>query len=312
MKRSRLFALLLACSAPVALNAQTAEMSATDYQQRALELAGDRFLVTVQRQCGIGGSAGLDGIDMQAPLPATQLADDFYFVGLAWVGAYALNTPEGIILIDSLNTPEEVKTVLVPGLQEFGLNPEDIRKVIITHEHSDHYGGAKYLRETYGAEIITSPAAWHGIETGFGRAMGGEKPERQTEVANGGIVSLGGAEVQAFHTPGHTAGTISLIVPVTVDGAPHKIGMWGGTGLPRDVNGLKTYVASLEAFHEQTEAAGVDMELSNHPFVDGSDDMMELMRATPDAPNPLVIGVEAYQRYEGVLRACAMSKLAEM
>ncbi|WP_458527040.1 MBL fold metallo-hydrolase [Onishia taeanensis] len=311
MTRTKLLALLLACTAPVALSAQATDMSATDYQDRAMALAGDRYKVTVQRQCGIEGSAGLGDIDMDEAMPPTQLADNFYFVGMAWVGAYALNTPEGIILIGALNSPEEIKTVLVPGLEAFGMDPDNIRKVIVTHEHSDHYGGAKYLHDTYGAEIIASPAAWTGMETGSGRAMGGEKPERETEVEDGATVSLGGTDVQVYSTPGHTEGTISLIVPVTVDGEPHKVAMWGGTGLPDDAEGLKTYVASLDAFHEKAAAEGVDMALSNHPFVDGSDKLMAQMRENPDAPNPLVIGTQTYQRYEGVLRACAMSNLAQ-
>lgn len=126
---------------------------------RALELAGDEFLTTARLQCGLTDAGALKGIDREAALPPTRIADDFYYVGLPWVGAYVLETDEGLLQIDTLGSAEEVQKAIIPGLATFGMAPANIRKVVITHEHFDHYGGAKFLQDNYDVEVIASAAA---------------------------------------------------------------------------------------------------------------------------------------------------------
>lgn len=76
----------------------------------------------------------------------TQLFDNIYFVGYKGVGAFVINTTEGIILIDAMWTPEDAQNVIVPGINKLGLDPKDIIYLIVTHEHVDHYGGASFLK----------------------------------------------------------------------------------------------------------------------------------------------------------------------
>ncbi|KAL4924001.1 uncharacterized protein BDV17DRAFT_295813 [Aspergillus undulatus] len=66
--------------------------------------------------------------------------NNLYFVGHSYVSAWAYNTSEGIVLINALDNQEEVKAILIPGLESFGLSGADIKHLIITHEHGDHYG----------------------------------------------------------------------------------------------------------------------------------------------------------------------------
>ena len=62
-----------------------------------------------------------------------------------------LRTSAGIVIFDTLNNGDEAKTYVVGGLTKLGLNPRDIKFIIITHGHADHSGGATYLHDTYGA-----------------------------------------------------------------------------------------------------------------------------------------------------------------
>ncbi|APE05414.1 hypothetical protein BM528_06175 [Alteromonas sp. RW2A1] len=70
----------------------------------------------------------------------TQLFNNLYFVGYVSVGTFVIDTSQGIVLIDTMWTPHDAENVIVPGIKKLGLTPEEIKYVIITHGHSDHYG----------------------------------------------------------------------------------------------------------------------------------------------------------------------------
>ena len=68
----------------------------------------------------------------------------------------------GIVLIDS-GHPGDIDTVVLPGLVKLGLNPANIKYVLLGHGHSDHYGGAAVLQQRFGARIATTAADWDTI-----------------------------------------------------------------------------------------------------------------------------------------------------
>lgn len=82
--------------------------------------------------------------------------DNFYFVGHTGVSAWAYNTGDGLLLIDALNNQDEIDAVMLPMLEELGFQGTDIKSAIITHEHLDHYGGAKYLQDRFGVKVYGS------------------------------------------------------------------------------------------------------------------------------------------------------------
>ncbi|MFO1247654.1 MAG: MBL fold metallo-hydrolase [Alphaproteobacteria bacterium] len=84
----------------------------------------------------------------------TKLFDNLYSVGQNEVSAQALVTSGGIILFDTLSSEDEARNILVPNMIALGLKPQDIKYVVISHEHGDHYGGAPYLQKTYGAKVV--------------------------------------------------------------------------------------------------------------------------------------------------------------
>src|SRR5258706_2244571 len=92
--------------------------------------------------------------------PAVKAFDQFYYLGINTVSAWALNTSEGIILFDTLNNTEEAAQYIEGGLRHVGLDPARIKYIVLTHGHGDHFGGAKYLQQKYHARVLMSAIDW--------------------------------------------------------------------------------------------------------------------------------------------------------
>ena len=52
-----------------------------------------------------------------------KLFDNLYYMGFTDIGAWALTTSDGIILIDTLNSPQEAEEIMVPDMKKVGLDP---------------------------------------------------------------------------------------------------------------------------------------------------------------------------------------------
>jgi len=81
-----------------------------------------------------------------------------YYIATSWVSAWALKTSDGIILIDALNNTREARELIEGALVKLDLAPAQIKFVVVTHGHGDHYGGAGYLVQKYQARVIASEA----------------------------------------------------------------------------------------------------------------------------------------------------------
>jgi Zn-dependent hydrolases, including glyoxylases len=154
-----------------------------------------------------------------------KVFDNLYFVGESEFSAWAVNTSDGIILVDALFA-YSVEDEIVNGLKKVGLDPAKIKYVIISHAHSDHAGGAKYLQDHFGSHIILSPADWDLLDRDKGSWP---KPKRDMVATDGQKLTLGDTTVTLYLTPGHTYGTISTLIPVKDGGQPHLAATWGGT-----------------------------------------------------------------------------------
>src|SRR6476659_10226977 len=91
-------------------------------------------------------------------LEPVKLFDNVYAVGNSEATVYAIVTPQGIILIDS-GYADRVETV-VAGLKTMGLDPANVKYVLLGHGHADHFGGARYFQEHYGAKVGSTAADW--------------------------------------------------------------------------------------------------------------------------------------------------------
>ncbi|RWM24970.1 MBL fold metallo-hydrolase [Mesorhizobium sp.] len=131
----------------------------------------------------------------------------------------------GALLKPKLNAAEQVLSVL----KHFGLSPDDIRTVIVTHFHADHISGLSLLRK---ARFIASDAAWarvkartprqnwrHGVfvelfPSDFDARLDGLSSKPRIEARDGvpgGADLFGDGSVIAVDLQGHADGQFGLL-----------------------------------------------------------------------------------------------------
>jgi metallo-beta-lactamase class B len=249
-----------------------------------------------------------------APQPGKAF-DNLYFVGGAWASAWALTSSKGIILIDALNNEKEAEALIDGGMRKLGLDPSDIRYIVVTHAHGDHYGGADYLSFRYRSGVVVSEIDWQQLEgkLEFNSPHWGPVPEfnksRDLRVKDGDKVALGEAALTTYVTPGHTLGTLTPVFEVKDRGRTHKALLWGGTAFNfgKNVPRLQSYIDATERMAKLAKDEGIDVMLSNHAGYDGT--MAKLDAMKKGAPsNPFVIGNEAVVRGLQVMGACAKAQ----
>jgi metallo-beta-lactamase class B len=242
-----------------------------------------------------------------------KVFDNLYFVGQSEYSAWAVTTSAGIILIDSI-FGYSVEDEVVGGLRKLGLDPAQIKFVLVSHGHGDHSGGAKYLQEHFGAHVMLSAADWELLDH-----SPEPKPKFDMVAKDGQKLTLGDETLTLYLTPGHTLGTISTLIPVKDGGQPHLVAEWGGTLYNwvqnrgayitperTDKFWFDTYIGSARRFRDIAARAGADAVISNHTIYDESKTKIPaLAKRKPGDPNPYVVGKDAVQRYLTVAEECA-------
>lgn len=81
-----------------------------------------------------------------------QVAPQTWYVsGQKWVGCYLIDTGDGLILIDTA-IPESLY-LLIDSIYRLGYQPENIKKILISHAHFDHCGGAGAMKALSRADV---------------------------------------------------------------------------------------------------------------------------------------------------------------
>ena len=256
-----------------------------------------------QRPAVLRQEAGLPPVPRET-LEPTRIFDNLYYIGFDTVGAWALTTSRGIIVIDSLNTPEEGEKVLIPGMQKAGLDPKQIKYVIIGHGHFDHFGGTPYLQRAYKPQVLMSGADWDFIAASPQRNR--ELPVRDVSVTDGQTLVLGDTTVTMLHTPGHTPGSIALLFSVRDRGKQYTAFMPSGGFASPDRQSLIALERAIDLAKKQKAVA----LLSGHPGIYGDTlAWMETRRKNPNSPNPFIYGEERFARYLNIADECTKARL---
>jgi metallo-beta-lactamase class B len=138
-----------------------------------------------------------------------KVFDNAYYLGMTEYSVWAITTSQGIILVDAIYD-YSIADEVTEGLKKVGLDPAQIKYVIVSHGHLDHAGGAKYLQDTYGAKLIMSAADYDLLD----QQNPSWKPKRDMVATDGMQLTLGDTTLTLYLTPGHTLGTISTIIPL--------------------------------------------------------------------------------------------------
>lgn len=279
----------------------------------ARTIAGEDLKVPFDFFC-VPGNARANNFSAP-PLEPVKLFDNLYAVGNSESVVYAITTSDGIVLLDA-GHPGDIETIVLPGLRALGLDPADIKYVLLGHGHNDHYGGAAFLQQQ-GARIGTTEADWDGIAAERPSQLFGEiaKPTRDLVVHEGEPIVLGDTTITPVEIPGHTPGALAFIFPVSDGGTPHVAGLFGGTVLTTgfvSLPGLRQYVSSIAHYREVAQQMKVDVEIQNHPIFDDTPARLAaLATRAPGAPHPFVMGNERYLRFWGVISECLQASLIQ-
>jgi metallo-beta-lactamase class B len=280
----------------------------------AKQAAGFDFTGTLVRTCIAPGTAVGNGPRGVIPDRVTwhaepaRMFDNLYFIGTKVHSSWALKGSGGLIIIDTLYN-YAVEDEMVNGLKKLGLDPRQVKYVIVSHAHGDHDEGARLFQDRYGAHVVMGAADWDGLDKAAD--IPGGKPHRDIVGSDGQTISIEGASVTLVATPGHTPGTLSMIFAVKDHGRPLTVAYSGGTaiaGIYKSAAGLDTYIQSQHHMADQAAAANASILMTNHSEFDAAYTKSRLVRARrPGEPHPYELGGDAVQRYFTVMEECALA-----
>ncbi|MFI8169700.1 MBL fold metallo-hydrolase [Streptomyces sp. NPDC086081] len=145
--------------------------------------------------------------------------------------AYLWRDGEEWTLVDA--GPAGSGALIAEAVTALGSDPRAVRRIVLTHFHEDHAGGAAEFAALSGAEVLA-----HRLDAPFvrGDAPGPEpvfedwerplheravrllptgdvaRPAEVTELAGGEVLDIGGG-ARVVHVPGHTEGSVALHLP---------------------------------------------------------------------------------------------------
>ncbi|MEY3734655.1 MAG: hypothetical protein RL347_2014, partial [Actinomycetota bacterium] len=145
-----------------------------------------------------------------------------------FINSYAFIENDGSVTLVDCGLKRAPKKI-VTALTSIGKHPRDVQRIVLTHAHFDHAGGAARMVD----ETSVSGVDVHADDAGYVRT--GTKPPGDTastagrllarapwgdfvatpvaqELADGQVLDVAGG-LRVIHTPGHTPGHVSLLHP---------------------------------------------------------------------------------------------------
>lgn len=228
-----------------------------------------------------------------------KIYGNLWFIGNADVGAYLLDTEDGIVLIDT--TYPTTRAQMIQSIWEAGFNPRDVSHIIHTHGHFDHIGTTAFLVSLSGAKTYL------GAEDA---KMFRERPELMlakdagpafvevftpnVELQDGDILQFGTTRIRCVATPGHTMGVFTFFIELHEGNTVLTAALCGGIGvntLCRDsieefgTAYLREYFPSSM---QKIKNEKVDIVLGNHTGQNHTLEKREKMLKNPNSSNPFI------------------------
>jgi metallo-beta-lactamase class B len=141
-----------------------------------------------------------------------------------------------------------------------------------------------------------------------------QRPDRplatpDVDAYDGQKITLGDTTVTLAHIPGHTPGTMGVIVPVTLRGTPHSVIVLAATQMPTS----ESLVNFERVFNQYARPQKVEAALNMH--ANGLQDdlvFLEMIRRNPNGPNPYLYGPERFGRWMSIMIECGRARLAAL
>jgi metallo-beta-lactamase class B len=207
------------------------------------------------------------------PAEPFRIVGNIFYVGSKGLAAYLIATPDGAILIDG--TLEDNVPMIERNIDKLGYRMRDVKILLNNHAHFDHAEGLAHLKRDSGAKMIASWEDARALESGTPPSDMDYGVHKFTPVKvdrtikNGSTVKIGGTELKAVLTPGHTPGCttwtmitedrgrkvkVVFLGSITVAGSK----LVGNKGYPGVANGFRLSFERLDHLH-------ADVVLPFHP-----------------------------------------------
>ena len=219
-----------------------------------------------------------------------------WFVGTDGLSSILIETDDGLILIDG-GLPQSA-ALIVDNIRSLGFDPMNIKAILLSHPHFDHAGGIAALQRLTRANVFTSEAGVPVLTSGrladddpqyVAASESGSFPavDDVTAVGEDEFVAVGGVDVKAVYTPGHTSGSVTWTWKSCALNTCYDV-VYADSMSPVSAQGFS--FAATGAADEIIESAGkigvldCDILLSPHPFFFGMYDKLERR----DEGNPFI------------------------
>lgn len=251
--------------------------------------------------------------ERSAPVGLHRLFDNFYWIGNNYIGVWLVTSEDGYIMYDTMNSAADARDVIVPAMEEAGLDPTQIKYLVFGHYHGDHTGGGHYLQELTGAQAVMHWADWElylrqfeggEMRGSFGRFDDMTPMTRDIDAEDGMEITVGDVTATLYQMTGHTPGSLGMIVPVKYQGEEHPIMLITAGNAFSNIN---AFIGGYEHIWDIGIERGVESVMQTHPNTN-----MNLLARTayvndnyPPEVNPLLYGPERTERYINIVRACS-------
>jgi metallo-beta-lactamase class B len=218
-------------------------------------------------------------------IPPIKVFDNLYYVGPGFVSVWLIPTTDGLILVDTAQEP--YVDFVIDNIRKAGFDPKNIKYILITHGHLDHFGGASKIQAVSGARVAALDEDWKMIEEGKGA-------RRDMVIKEGDVVTLGKTSLNVYKMPGHTPGSASFAFTVYDNGTPHKALIFGGPGQRNGVEGGTQFLSSIERLEREFADIEVPVHvhswLTTYPYPGDAvfERAQKLARRKPGEPHPFV------------------------
>ncbi len=230
-----------------------------------------------------------------------KISDNIYYVGDKYVCIHMIDTGDGLVLIDSGYF--NCEHILIDSIYKLGFNPRDVKWIIHSHAHYDHFGASSEFKKMYGTRLAISRVDFESVKEKPHRAhIDNTKfpyariPEFDKTLEDGEVFELGNMKMRCVLTPGHTDGVMSFFWNTTWQGEEYVAATFGGAGvgavtLPhlcyneRPYDTPQTMLRAIDSVIEEK----VDFHLGNHPGNNNTFGRYEKMKKEGGNPflNPL-------------------------
>jgi metallo-beta-lactamase class B len=223
-----------------------------------------------------------------------EVMDDLFYVGPGFVSAWLIPTSDGLIMIDTGQEPY-VDTEIA-NIAKVGFDAKNVKYILLTHAHLDHFGGANKIKALSGAKVALSAIDCDAMAKGAAARTprpGDEPPGCDIRLKEGDTIRLGKTSIKVYVTPGHTAGSTTYEFTTHENGKGYKTLVMGGPGGQPNLEAAQQFAETamrLNKFLDVQVAANIHSWLNGFHYPNGG--LLErrdrLAMRKPGDPNPFI------------------------